>query len=171
MDYRILGGGRIQIRTNSLCMPMEEAISKVDPDIYNFMGKYGVNDSAEFCGLFNSKEVAGYGIGSIFLGRVGLAASSIFKIKNLFALCSPATLRNCLRVGFEVLKEIGDNGTYYYPKEDLIATALILSDLDNLPNANVDEREKIFNFIEKPTQNSCERGPKGELEIYFDLKI
>ena len=126
---------------------------------------------AEFCGLFNSKEVAGYGIGSMFLGRVAIAIASQIGVKYLMGLCSPATLRNSARVGFEILRDLGINGKFYYPKEGLIATSLIINDLDNLPNADPHERERIFDLRRNPTQQTMEKGPKGELEIVYEINL
>jgi hypothetical protein len=168
---RILGGTRVQVRTPKLKMPMEDAISKVDKSIYRFVDNIGDNNVAEFCGLFNSKEVAGYGIGSMFLGRVAIAISSELGIRHLMGLCSPATLRNSFRVGFEILRELGVNGKFYYPKEGLIATSLIIKDPFNLPAANPEERARIFHLRTTPVQSAIETGPKGELEIIYDIKI
>jgi hypothetical protein len=168
---RIFGGTRVQVRSSNLKMPMEHAIAKIDNSIYSYVDKIGDYNTAEFCGLFNSKEVAGYGIGSIFLGRIAIAISSQVGVKHLMGLCSPATLRNSLRVGFEILRDLGNNGKFYYPKEGLIATALIIRDIVNLPNATHDERERILDLRNNPVQSAVEKGPKGELEIIYDTKI
>lgn len=168
---RIYGGGRIQMRTEKIKLPMEDAIAKIDSSIYQYMDNLGDYQLAEFCGLFNSKEVAGYGIGSIFLGRIGVAISSQIGVDYLLALCSPATLRNCARVGFEIIRDLGDNGTYYYPKEGLIATALIIKDLEGLPNAKSEEKERIMDLRNNPEQFAIETGPKGEMAIIYETKI
>lgn len=168
-DQRILGGTRIQVRTPNMKLPMEDAIAKVDKNIYSYVDKIGDYNVAEFCGLFNSKEVAGYGIGSMFLGRVAIAIASQIGIKCLMGLCSPATLRNSSRVGFEILRDLGVNGKFYYPKEGLIATSLIINDLDNLPHADPHERQRIFDLRANPSQHTFERGPKGELEIIYEI--
>lgn len=168
---RILGGTRVQVRTPGNRMPMEDAIAKVDKNIYKYIDTIGDYNVAEFCGLFNSKEVAGWGIGSMFLGRIAIAISSKVGIKNLVGLCSPATLRNSLKVGFEILRDLGNNGIFYYPKEDLIATSLIIKDIDNLPNAWPEERERIFDLRQNPIQRVIENGPKGQLEIIYETKI
>ncbi len=170
-DQRILGGTRIQVRTPSMKLPMEDAIAKVDKNIYNYVDKIGDYNVAEFCGLFNSKEVAGYGIGSMFLGRVAIAIASQIGVKYLMGLCPPATLRNSARVGFEILRDLGINGKFYYPKEGLIATSLIINDLDNLPNADPHERERIFDLRRNPTQHTMEKGPKGALEIIYEINL
>ena len=168
---KVLGGGRIQIRSAEVKMPLEDATAILDSRIYDYVDKIGDNKVAEFCGLWNSKEVAGFGIGSIFLGRTGVAIITQLGITNLMALCSPATLRNCLRVGFEIIRELGNNGTFYYPKEDLLATCLIIKDIINLPTANPEERDAIMKLREKPLQESVEMGPKGELKLFYDIRI
>jgi len=168
---RIFGGTRVQIRSENLKMPMEDAIAKIDSNIYAYMDGIGDYRIAEFCGLFNSKEVAGFGIGSIFLGRIAIAIAANVGVKHLLGLCSPATLRNSLRVGFEILRDLGNNGTFYYPKEGLIATALIITDVVNLPNATEEERNRILDLRHNPCQNAIEKGPKGELEIIYDTRI
>ena len=168
---KIYGGGRIQIRSNEMKMPMEDAIAKIDKGIYQYVDNIGNESIAEFCGLFNSKEVAGYGIGSIFLGRIGVAIATQVNVKYLMALCSPATLRNCARVGFEIIRDLGNNGTFYYPKEGLVATALIIKDIVNLPGANSEERERIFDLRETPNQEAIEKGPKGEMDIIYHTKL
>jgi hypothetical protein len=168
---KVYGGGRIQIKSKELLMPMEDAIAILDDKIYDFTNNLGVMNVAEFCGLWNSKEAAGYGIGSIYMGRVGVSIASQLNIQYLTALCSPGTLRNCLKVGFEVIRELGNNGTFYYPKEDLTATALLIKDLKELPSANPIEREAIFKIRDNFSGVAVEKGPKGEMEFIYDLNI
>lgn len=168
---KVYGGGRIQIKSKELRMPMEDAIAILDERIYDYADGLGVLNVAEFCGLWNSKEVAGYGIGSIYMGRVGVAIAHQLQIGYLTALCSPGTLRNCLKVGFEVITELGKNGTFYYPKEDLTATALIIRDLHQLPAANPIEKEAIFRIRENLEGTAIETGPKGSMEFMYDLRI
>lgn len=165
----IYGGTRVQVRSANLKMPMEDAIAKIDKSIYGYVDKIGDHNVAEFCGLFNSKEVAGYGIGSVYLGRTAMAIASTVGIKYLMGLCSPITLVISQRIGFEVLTDLGNNGTFYYPKEGLIATSLIARDLINLPFATDEEREKIFSLRTNPTQTVVETGRRGDLTIIYDI--
>ncbi|MGI4728523.1 MAG: hypothetical protein ACRYFL_08840 [Janthinobacterium lividum] len=168
---KIYGGGRIQIKSEHFNLPIEEAVSVVDKNIHSYVKRIGNYKVAEFCGLWNSREVAGYGIGSIILGRIGVAIASQLNLKHLMALCSPATLLNCTRIGFEVIYELGNNGTFYYPKEGLIATALIIKNIDLLEKANPNERNLIYSLREKPIQNSVEAGPKGTMIIDYNIRI
>jgi hypothetical protein len=98
-----------------------------------------------------------------------MAVSGLVGIKQLLALCSPITLLMSERIGFEILKDLGNNGTFYYPKEGLIATSLIARDLVNLPGATDEEREKIFSLRENPKQTVTENGRRGELTIIYDI--
>lgn len=170
-ESKILAGARIQVRTPESPMPLEMAIAILDERIYPYVNEIGHYNVAEFCGLYNSKEVAGLGIGSIMLGRIGVAITNQLGIKNLMALCSPATLRNCLKVGFELIRSIGNEGTLYYPREDLVASALIIKDIHNLPLANPAEREEIFKLRATPQGQDLLTGPKGDVGFNYDLVI
>ncbi|CAG5073042.1 hypothetical protein DYBT9623_04569 [Dyadobacter sp. CECT 9623] len=168
---KIYGGARLQVRQETRKMPMEHAIAKKDTRIYSYVDELKDEKIAELCGAFNSKEVAGFGIGSVFLGRVGIALTTGLDITRLLALCSPPTLRQCLRLGFEVIRTLGNNGTFYYPKEGLIATAIVVTDLEQLPLAHEEELKHIKRLRNNPVQFAVEQGPKGEIALHYDLNI
>lgn len=170
-DFRVLGGGRIQLRSKGFPLPLEDAICEIDPSIISYMEQFEDLEVAEYCGLWNSREVAGYGIGSIYLMKVGVAISGQFNMKKLLALCSPATVKLTMKVGMEVIASLGDNGTFFYPKEGLIATLLEIKDLINLPTAIDSEREFIFNLRSNKIKQTLEKGPKGEMIINFDVNV
>jgi hypothetical protein len=166
---KIFGGARLQVRQETRKLPMEHAIAKKDTRIYGYVDDLKHEKIAELCGAFNSKEVAGYGIGSVFLGRVGIALTTGMGITKLLALCSPPTLRQCLRLGFEVIRTLGNNGAFYYPKEGLIATAIVVHDLEQLPLAHEEELKHIKRLRNDPVQYAVEQGPKGEIALHYDL--
>ncbi len=168
---KALGGGRIQIFTPEQQLPIERAVMEKDPKIYDVIREYKYYETGEFCGLWNSKEVAGHGIGSIFLGQVSVAISTAINLKGLFALCSPPSLRNGLQTGFEVIRSLGNNGTFYYPKENLLATATILKDPINLSTAAPSHKEAILKLRNNPQQVYHANGPKGDLVLNCNLSI
>ncbi|MBD3626742.1 hypothetical protein [Cyclobacterium sp.] len=170
-DLRILGGGRIQLRTENFPLPFELAIKEIDPKIMDYMADFKDLEVAEYCGLWNSREVAGYGIGSIYLVRVGIAILPQLNLKKLFGLSSPVTLSISKSVGYQVISVLGDNGSFYYPKEGLIATALEINDIKELSHAQMAERDYIFELRKKINFNTVESGPKGEMELQFELQI
>ncbi len=164
-------GSRIQIAGNGVPLPIEEAIGKMDKNIYSMVEEYTPLGAGEFCGLWNSREVAGMGIGSIFLGRTSVALASILNINKLFGLCAPTTYANSVKIGYETITSLGMEGQFYYPKEDLLATSLIIHDTVNLPKAFIEDRDYIFSLRENPHQVRREKYKLGEIDIEFDLRI
>jgi hypothetical protein len=169
---KIFGGARIQVARNKYPLPIEDALTKFDKNIHSFVKELAANGTGELCGLWNSREVAGLGIGSIYLGRVGVAIAHQLRLKTLYALCAPATVKNCMRVGFLVDERLGDKGTFYYPKEGLVATVVLLNDVPELSTAEPDERNIIIDLRQMPAQQKIEPSPRGgELAIDYDLII
>jgi len=164
------GGARIQIAGGAFPLPIEDALTKFDSNIHKLVQDLVPAGTGELCGLWNSREVAGLGIGSIYLSRVGVTLAMQLKLNTLFALCAPATVKNANRVGFLVDERLGDKGTFYYPKEGLVATAVFLQDVLTLSTANPDERERILELRSFPQQRKTELGPRDiPLEIDYNL--
>lgn len=170
-ESKIYGGARIQIANGTLPLPIETAVSEIDSNVHDMIDKLSENGTGELCGLWNSREVAGYGLGSIYLGRVGVAISTFLDINTLFALCAPSTVKNCIKVGFQVETTLGNDGTFYYPKDDLIATAVLLKDVKELSTADTFERKCIMDLRNNPKQKKNEQGIKEPFTITYDLQI
>lgn len=168
---RVVGGGRIQLRSKDFPLPLEGAIYEKDESIVEFMSQFNDLEVAEYCGLWNSREIAGYGIGSIYLIRIGVALASFVGLKNLMAFCSPVIVKKAESVGFEIITSLGEEGKFLYPKEGLIATIMEIKDVNNIPTATEEEKEFIFNLRNNPVQFRKDTSRKGDLEISYDLAI
>jgi hypothetical protein len=167
-----LGGGRIHIANRTTPLPIEEAVGQMDHKIYDLVEQRTDEGTGEFCGLWNSWDIAGLGVGSIYLGRIFIALAYRLKLKTLFGLCAPATYRNSLRVGFRVLTEIGINGKFYYPKEQLTATSLMIEDVQNLPLAVEEERDEVFKLRHDKTYHTNIMTNKGtSIELFTSFNI
>ncbi len=78
----------------------------------------------------------------------------------------------CQNAGFEIETSIGNRGTFYYPKLDLIATSLIIKDIKGLPCADSDFRDQIFAFIQTPSGTTVHTTPKEEnIDIQYSIAI
>jgi hypothetical protein len=165
----IVGGIRIHIADGKTRLPMEHAISIVDKRVYDLIDSYTPAGTAELCGLWNSKTTAGMGIGSFILMRAGISAATRLHLSTIFALCAPHTLKISVDKGFEVERSIGNEGTFIYPKLDLVATSIIIKELDTLPKALAAERKLILELRKNPDFVRLEHGPKGEMSIYYNL--
>jgi hypothetical protein len=161
------GGARVQLADGILPLPIETAIGKYDHKIYDTI-KTG---SAEICAMWNSKEVAGMGIGSQVLARAGVVLAAQMPIDNFHVLCAPITTRIGKRVGFTIDESLGDKGTFFYPKDDFIATAMVINDVYKLEHADPKERELIYDLRENLVQTKTEVGPKGSYEVSYHLEI
>jgi len=165
----IVGGVRIHIADGKTRLPMEDAISIVDKRVFELIGKYAPDGTGELCGLWNAKSVVGMGLGSYFLMRAGISATVQLQLPALFALCAPHTYQISVEKGFETEKSIGNEGTFIYPKLDLIATSIIIKDTQNLPLAIPDEKKLILELRAHPEMKRIEHGPKGDVEIQYDV--
>jgi hypothetical protein len=170
---KIFGGSRVHAANGVQALPIEEAVGYMDKNIYSMVSKLRKEGTGELCGLWNSREVAGLGIGAYFATRAGVTLSSMIGISSMFALCASYTVKFAMRVGCNIVTELGNNGTFYYPKQDLLATTVLLADTETLSLAVPEEREIMFDLRQKPQQVKNEINPlrKNELEIHYDLKI
>jgi hypothetical protein len=164
---KVYGGARVQMVDGKIQLPIEHALGHYDPRIFDFV-KTGC---AEICGMWNSMEVAGMGIGSLILCRVCVSIVNQLPIDKIYVLCAPVTTRMGKRVGAVVEESLGDKGIFFYPKDDFVATAMAILDVDVLAHAEDKERENIFELRETPNQLKIEKGPKGEFEVLYQLEI
>jgi hypothetical protein len=170
-EQEVFGGERVHIANNEFPLPIEAAVGMVEPGIYNLVNSYkNAGKTGELCGLWNAKSIAGKGI-SILLTKIGVVIANVLKMDSLLVLCAPYTVKMCQDAGFEIETSIGNQGTFYYPKLDLIATSLVVKDLENLPQADPEFRVEIQNLIHNPVSIAKGEGPKGNVELILDLKL
>ncbi|MFN5025916.1 MAG: hypothetical protein ACK5HJ_09210 [Bacteroidota bacterium] len=170
-EDKVLGGARLQAADGVHPLPMETAAGYMDPRVYELVKKHMPGGTAEVCGLWNSMEVAGMGIGSIFLIRAALAISDQIGLDSMFALCSPYTTRIAGNYGFHVERSVGNDGTFYYPKLDLLATIVVQNDAHGLPAASELESTRIFDLRQRPVQRTSEQARRSTVEIDYDLLV
>jgi hypothetical protein len=169
----VLGGERIHIKgKNNIYLPIENAVGVVDTRIYDLILAYTTRGTtAELCGLWNARKIAGQGI-STLLTKLGVALAKIIAVDKLFVLCAPHTVKMCQDAGFKIETSIGNNGTFYYPKLDLIATSLIIDDMNALTNASPRNLEEIVQFIQNPESLFQLQTPLDQpVQIKYSLSI
>ncbi|MBX2906331.1 MAG: hypothetical protein KF744_09860 [Taibaiella sp.] len=169
-DGRALGGVRIQIADDKLPLPIVKAVGQVDSKIYDVVSRHKGRVVAEACGLWNSREIAGYGY-SFFILRSAIALAWLVRVDSLFALAAPVTVQMCLNAGFSIEKSLGNNGFFNYPKLDLVATAMVINDLEVMSHSTDNDRAHIFSLMKNPEQEAVVNGPKGDVTIDYRLAI
>lgn len=170
-DSRPLGGARIHLYHPDYPLPFVDAVRDFDSGVHTLVAEHAKKGTGEICGLWNAREVAGLGIGTLFLSRAGVALAAQLPMHSMFVLCGEHTIGVTLKKGFVIEEKLGNKGTYYYPKEGLVATAAVINDLQDLSHADELDREIITSLRTQPNQTRIEQGPKEELEIQYRLKL
>lgn len=170
---KLFGGARVHVSDGKSLLPIEEATKDIDSRILDYVSHYAEEGTGELCGLWNSKEVAGLGIGSLFSSKSAVVIASQLGLDSMFSLCSPATVRFNEWIGSKVFTKIGNQGTFYYPKLDLIATAVFLEDAVTLKDAHPGERQKMLLLRENPRVTNIEVSPfkRAEVLVHYDLVV
>lgn len=167
----VLGGARVHAYDNVHPLPIEEAVGFMDEKVEPFIKTYAAAGCGEVCGLWNSRKIAGMGFGSVFLLRAALSITDQIGLKSLLVLCAPYTVSSAERFGCRVVKSVGNEGTFYYPKLDLLATFMLLSDTLDLQYAKKMERDKISELRKNPKVLTTERTKISRIEIQYDLRL
>ncbi|WP_158795764.1 hypothetical protein [Pedobacter sp. L105] len=168
----VFGGARVQIAKGNYPLPIESAIGKYDPKIYDMIKADQAGGGVyELCGLWNSREVAGMGIGSYILARIAVTIATQLPVKTSWVLCAPVTVKMATRLGYIIEKSLGNDGLFYYPKEDLVATAMRLPDINDLALASENERTRMLSLRGTPHQTYEEVGPKGTYALEYNIGI
>jgi len=168
---RVYGGARVHVSGGSQPLPIEQATASFDKSIYDLVWRYAQYGSGEICGLWNSRDLAGFGIGTILLIRAGVAVAYQIGLKSLFALCAPYTIKPVEGIGMELEPSVGKDGTFYYPKQDLIATAMILKDLETLSKAGEEERNAVFAIRENLNIVKTETLRNKDITIHYETEV
>ncbi len=71
----------------------------------------------------------------------------------------------------ELEMSIGNNGTFYYPKLDLIATTMVLKDVNTLGRANEEDKYSIFKIRENLNIVRIEELRRKKIEIHYEVEI
>jgi hypothetical protein len=167
----LVGGIRVQVVDGIHPLPVEIAIGDVEPNIYNFVKELAVSGGAgELCGLWNSKKVKGMGV-SVLLTRAAISMINQFKIQMLTGICGGYTLPMFTKAGFVINTSLGDHGKFLYPNENNVAQVVGILNAMRLETANPYDREQMLNLRQFPRQIRMEEGPKGTMEIEYDMVI
>ncbi|MBS7567011.1 hypothetical protein KHS38_21585 [Mucilaginibacter sp. Bleaf8] len=168
---QVYGGARVHVAGGTQPLPIEEATGAMDNKIFEIVWKYAQQGTGEICGLWNSPELAGFGIGSPLLIRTGIALCTQIGLHSLFALCAPYTVKPVVNSGMELIHEVGNEGTFYYPKLDLVATAMMLKNVTDMPLAKEEDRAAIWEMRQYPNNLKIDKLKDKDIVIDLQLEI
>lgn len=170
-EEKVFGGVRVHAFGGNQELPMEEATHEMDSSVSEHIHRYAKYGTGELCGLWNSIEVAGMGIGAVYLIRSAIAVLDQLQLGTLWAFCSPFSARIARNYSFLKYPHVGNEGTFYYPKIDLLATVCLVDDTAVLKDGNQAEVSRIFELRKQPNQNVAEENRGKRINIDYQLEI
>lgn len=171
-DNKPVGGARVHLYHEDYPLPMDDAVKDFDPSVKGLLANHHAEGgTGEICGLWNSRDVAGWGIGTIFLSRAGVSLCNQLPMQTMHVLCAEHTIGITLEKGFIIEEALGNKGTFYYPKEGLVATAAVINDVNTLGDAKEEDRNIIMSLRENPRQTRHEKNNEFEIEIQYELDL
>lgn len=165
------GGSRIHLWNGIDSLPVQSFLAPIESRVFPELDSLAQNNGGilEIAGLWNSRLVAGLGLGSEHIIRTSIAVSAFLAPKLVFTFCSPFVSRFADEFGFLPYKNLGKEGKFPFPDERWMSTINFLEDKINLPNAKEEERIKINELREKKcfVKEYSSRG--RNLKIHFQL--
>jgi hypothetical protein len=170
-DGVLVGGIRVEVADGIHMLPVETAVGKMDPKVFDLVRKHRTDGgTGELCGLWNSKKVAGQGI-SVLLVRAAISIINQLKFRTLLGICAEYSLPMFSRVGFIIDTSLGDHGNFEYPTAEYQANVVGILNAENLATSNPYDRERMLYLRANPQKIITETGPKGDLEIEYNLLV
>ncbi len=169
---KVLAGARMQPGMVANDFPLHQAVGHVDPKVSEFLEERIPEGVMELSALWNSIELAGMGLGSEFLIEVAMASLPMLKAKHLVALTSPVTRKWREKHGWQIRKELGDDGFFVYPKDSLRASIEHYQHPEFLPDVAEEVKTLMQNIWDRPEGVTTHvHGPKGQLKIRLNLTV
>jgi hypothetical protein len=89
----------------------------------------------------------------------------------MFVLCGGHTIGITLEKGFTIDERLGNKGTFYYPKEGLVATAGVMNNIYDLKDAQEIDRGIIESLRANPNQTRTESTDKITFDVEYRLNL
>src|SRR6186713_653235 len=165
-----LGGVRLQRWGNGHALPIETAMSPVDPQVHAWVACFADRGVGELCGLWCSPKLHGFHLGAV-LTRMGLALASQLQTQTLFAVCdSSKAALNC-SLGFTCDGTLAKQGTFEYPRPGLLAQVLQVPNTWRLSAATPENRSAVSYYRDAPIGTETIGRGASLLELSRDLRL
>lgn len=169
-DGKVLGGVKIHKVGGTQWLPVEEGVGYMDERLFDIVKKYAEKGAGEACGLWNAREVSGWGLSLILMHAIVAIAPQI-KVATLFGLSSDHTLDLFESLGYRIIKTLGNKGDFVYPTPDYLARVIKMN-AQTMSGALPYNKESVFSLREQPNQTRMVKSKKGDLlEVNFKLLL
>lgn len=165
----LYGGIRVQVAEGIRPLPVEDAIGKMDPDIYKKVRFYAINGGVgELCGLWVSNRLKGIGMAP-YLVRAAVASANQLHFQTMIGICAGYSLNMFKNVGFVIDYSLGEHGNFPYPDERYIAHVVGILNAITLETANAYDKARMVDLRYNPVQQKVEVTNDVATEILYNL--
>lgn len=147
----LVGGVRVEVGKRERKLPMEDALFKLDPEIRTVLDGLVPAGTGEVCGLWNANTYSAKGLPTI-LAFAAVSLANQIGLQSMVCLVAHYTLRHALKVGFTVMEELGDGGTFSYPIPSIKAIAMVMPDAIGLNSTMPPFRQQLLSLRLRPEQ-------------------
>ncbi|MEX0811280.1 MAG: GNAT family N-acetyltransferase [Chitinophagales bacterium] len=168
-NNKILGGVKLHRYDYNYKLPIENSVGYLDDKIFKIIEKNRTKNLGELCGLWNTREIAGRGLGYVLLRALVVITSQV-QVDTLISLSSDHTIKMLRGLGYRVIRTLGNNGEFLFPTKDYIARVMILNS-KTLSWALPYNKTTMLSLRDKPEQFRIESGNKGKINVKYNLNI
>lgn len=170
MDSKELFGGiRVQIADGSFPLPVEDAISYVEPRIKNVVHQFALDGGVgELCGLWVNNELKGLGMGT-YLVRAAIAAANQLKFRTMIGICAKYSLQMFMNVGFTIDRSLGKEGDFSYPNDRYVAHVVGILNALTLNTSHPHDKKIMLSLRNEPLQSRVESDTGKSVRIHYNL--
>lgn len=152
---KIVGGTRLEQMIPNRNLPIEESIHRLDENISTTVSRYYVNGTSELCGLWMNQNYRGSNL-SLVMSRYLISQAHQLSIESIFCLSASYTFWIVENLGFEIVKDLGNEGMFNYPTDEYRTGVWLLSNLQKIGKTDCPSKDVLALFKENPTQQRLE---------------
>jgi hypothetical protein len=171
LNDEILGGSKLVVSDGNGNLPMEKLLSEDYPNLSDLLLNLSSKGIVEISSLWNSRSIAGWGLGSEQLIKASIVVSSFLNVDRVVTFCSPFVTRFAESYGFKPLENFGENGAIPFPDNRWMSTINVLYDINEMRFADYLCRSEIFDLKLNPIQSINYERRGRNLKVNFYLKV
>lgn len=169
-EHGMVGGIRVEVSWGGRCLPMSDALRKIDGRIDERIERLAEHGTGEVCGLWTAMSFNSRGL-PLQLSFAAVSLGNQLGIRSMTCLVAHYTLRHALRVGFTIMEDIGDGGTFTYPIPSIKAIAMVIPDIISMDTASLTSRQFIMSLRIRPDQKRLEVQNNMVQEVNYALHL
>ncbi|MBL8003431.1 MAG: hypothetical protein JNL05_15865 [Flavobacteriales bacterium] len=172
-EHQLLGvvaGIRLHVAGSDKTLPMEQPVSKFDPNISHLLKDLQMGRTGEVAGLWNAHRFAGRGVPFLLFQSV-VAIASQLRVESLVTFVAEYVAPYAAQCGFRMMHELAEGGNFVYPVPSIHTHAMVLDDPMALSNAQDDVRRRILGLRVRPCSSRQVKPKNATLDVDFSLML